>query len=180
MPLGVYFIQSVYSRELLTLNLFKICFNLPPSISLPWSKYRNFWPLHWQKDRNSKPFPWYLDRNSALHPGHRTGTLRRTPVTGPELGVLLQNGIGTLCSFLDWTRIQSSDPCLNRDSQFRSCDQGKEPKFRSSDQGRELKFRSCDRGRELKFRSCDQGKEREGGKFKNDFKAIFPWIYHFG
>ena len=163
MPLGVYFIQSVYCRELLTLNLFKIFL-----IYLPLSLYPG------QNTGTSDPCTDKKTGTLNLFHGIQTGTLRCTPVTGPELGVLLQNGIGTLCSFLDWTRIQSSDPCLNRDSQFRSCDQCKESKFWSCDQGRELKFRSCDRGRELKFRSCDQGKEREGGKFKNDFKAIFP------
>ena len=42
----------------------------------------------------------------------RPELLPLTLVTGPKLAVLLQIEVGTSSS-LDWTGIQSSDPCLN-------------------------------------------------------------------
>ena len=48
----------------------------------------------------------------------------QTLVTGPELVSLLYLGVGTLCSLSNWIGIQSSNPCLIHDSQFRSCYQG--------------------------------------------------------
>ena len=100
-----------------------------------------------------------------------------TLVTGPELTVPFQTGIGIFDSGPVIKGAKCSDPYLKQDSQFRSCDRGQGQYFRSKYHGGGLEFRSFCQGRGWMFRSFDQGEEREGGKIKiilNDWKPISP------
>ena len=97
MPLGVYFIQSVYCRELLTLNLFKIFLIYLPLSLYPGQNTGTSDPCTGKKTGTRAPHPSLKTGTLAPHPGHSTGTL--APHPGHKTGT------GCLASEWDWNSL---------------------------------------------------------------------------